>query len=99
MKITKRQLRRIIVEEKQKLNEVSQLDYIMGSSITASFEETAENMLFRIWGEVFQGAVDEDLDDAYAAELAGQALVKIVARTLDSAGETQFAHELKRYLP
>ena len=101
MKITKRQLRRIIKEEKAKLHEgipESQVDYAYGAYTPVEMAGQLENLMNRLWGEVLENAVIDGLEDDEGAELANLVLVKILAEHLDSVGETQFAHELKRYL-
>ena len=98
MKITKRQLRNMIKEEKQKLNEMTQLEYIKGSLVSASEERSAKKSLMSIWQEVADYAVGEfDLDPEESATTATQVLIDILADVLDGVGDTQISHELRRF--
>jgi hypothetical protein len=99
MKITKSQLRRIIKEEKQKLNEMTQLEYIKGSLVSVSEESSAKKSLMSIWQEVSTDAVDElGLDFEESGPAATQVLIDILADVLDSVGDTQMSHELRRFV-
>ena len=84
MKITKRQLRRIIAEEKQKINEMqmSQADYAEGAYTPVAMAEQFENLADRLFGEIFDAAVTDGMMDDEAAEMAGHVMVKILARSL-----------------
>jgi|SaaInlV_120m_DNA_3_1039746.scaffolds.fasta_scaffold91321_1 hypothetical protein len=105
MKITKSQLRRIIKEEKQKLNEMDQ-EYRQGTLVSVNvpeYSEKEENFakksLLSIWQEATDFAVDElGLDFEESGAAGTRILIDILADVLDSVGDTQMSHELRRFV-
>ena len=96
MKINKRQLRKIIQEEKQKLDEaMSQADYAENAYAPPEMLGQFENLADRLWGEVFDAAVTDGLEEEESAELAGHVLVKTLARSLKNY-TTTIGAELER---
>ena len=84
MKITKRQLRKIIAEEKQKINEMqmSMADHAEGAYAPVIMLGQFENLADRLFGEIFDAAVTDGMLEEEAAEMAGHVLVKTLARSL-----------------
>ena len=102
VKITKRQLRRIIKEERQKLAEMDfsqrQVDRAAGVYTPIAKADTVENSIVKLWGEIFDNAVTDEIDEDEAAEMASLVLVQRLARALDSLGERVMANQLEAIL-
>ena len=87
MKISKRQLKRIIAEEKQKITEMRgrhMADHFEGIYTPVAMAEQFENLADRLFGEIFDAAVSDGIEDEEAAEGAAQVLNKILARSLNN---------------
>ena len=80
MKITKRQLRRIIKEEKVKLQELDQVEY-QSDEWHQAMDELREGLVNVVTAAMDVGLLDDDLNDAWAD-------TKLMIRdTLDASGE------------
>ena len=102
MKITKQQLRRIIKEERQKLAEMDfsqrQVDRAAGMYTPISKADAVENSMNKLWGEIFDSAVTDGVDEDEAAEMASLVLVQRLAMALDAVGERVMANQLEAIL-
>jgi len=102
MKITKRQLRRIIKEERQKLSEMNYsqrpVDLAAGVYTPISKSDAVENSINTLWGEIFDNAVTDGVDDDEAAEMASLVLVQLLSRALAATGETEIPKRLEALL-
>ena len=89
MKITKRQLRRIIKEEKQRLlSENQNAERALGSYANASTTNQVTDSILNILEEVEMGAIKDGMDDEAAEEMARSAALLTVAYAFQSAGLT-----------
>ena len=80
MKITKRQLRRIIKEEKVKLQELDQVEY-QSDEWHQAMDELREGLVNVVTAAMDVGLLDDDLNDAWAD-------TKLMIRDmLDASGE------------
>jgi hypothetical protein len=52
----------------------------------------------KLWGEIFDSAVTDGVDDDEAAEMASLVLVQRLARALDAVGERVMANQLEALL-
>ena len=91
MKITKRQLQRIIKEEKSKLlvemNPRANADRSLGMLANVSTMETLGNSLLDLLQEVEMGAVEEEgVEPEEGEEMARNAAILCVANAFQSAG-------------
>ena len=99
MKVTKRQLQRIIREEKALISErMRAVDYAMNTYTPVEDVGQVENLMLRLWSEVSENALMDGMEDDESAEMASHVLLQILIDTLTSVGDTQFANELGRFL-
>ncbi len=76
MKITKRQLRRIIAEEKKKLEEVglrNQGDYAIGAYYDVNMMDDFNKLMYDMFHNAMEAATEDmgDKEDAYEEVMAG----------------------------
>ena len=76
MKITKRQLRRIIKEEKQKLTEAglrNQGDYAIGAYFDVNMMDQFNKLMYDMFQNAMEAATEDmgDKEDAYEEVMAG----------------------------
>jgi len=89
MKITKRQLRRIIKEEKQRLlSENRGVEMALGSFANVSTTDQLTDSILNVLQEVEMGAVEDGHGDEDAGEMARSAALLAVAQAFQSAGLT-----------
>jgi hypothetical protein len=80
MKVSKRQLRRIIQEEKVKLQELDQVEY-QSDEWHQAMDELREGLVNVVTAAMDVGLLDDDLNDAWAG-------TKLMIRDmLDASGE------------
>ena len=98
MKIKKSQLKRIIQEEQQRIDEMNasaNLERAEGLYAPVSDMERVENLAFRVWGSLTQNMVDDGLDREEADEMASRVMIAMLARMLKSAGEEEIGERLR----
>ena len=89
MKITKRQLRKIIKEEKQRLlSENQNAERALGSYANVSTTDKVTDSILDILQEVEMGASEDGMDNEMAEEMARSAALLAVAQAFQSAGLT-----------
>ena len=81
MKITKRQLRRIIKEEKTKL-----LKEQAGASMSQASMEEVDRILRSVWNEAIESYLGEGMPEEEAEDLASQDVMELVDGWIDSIG-------------
>jgi len=81
MKITKRQLRRIIKEEKTKL-----LKEQAGASMSQASMEEVDRILRSVWNEAIESYLGEGMPEEEAEDLASQDVMELVDGWIDSVG-------------
>tara|TARA_R110002060_G_scaffold6604_2_gene10028 strand:- start:181 stop:453 length:273 start_codon:yes stop_codon:yes gene_type:complete len=81
MKITKRQLKRIIKEEKTKL-----LKEQAGASMSQASMEEVDRILHSVWNEVIETHLGEGMPEEEAEDLASQDVMELVNGWIDSVG-------------
>lgn len=90
MKITKRQLKKIIKEEKQKLlvemNPMANAERSLGMYADVKDVDILQDALLNILQGVELAAVEDGLEDDEAEEMAADAAVLAVAQAFQSAG-------------
>ena len=106
MKITKRQLRRIIKEEKQKILEMyqggrSDAERSLGTYANVSTVDKITDSILDVLQEVEMGAHEDGMDEEMAEDMAAAAAVLAVAQAFQSAGRMDIyqalIQELKRF--
>ncbi len=90
MKITKRQLKRIIKEEKQKLlvemNPVANAERSLGMYANASIVDQLNKTVAQLLENITAEAIDDGLEDDESYDLAVDAVVMAVSEAFLSAG-------------
>lgn len=90
MKISKRQLKRIIAEEKQKLlvemNPMANAERSLGMYADVRDVDRLQDSLLSILQGVEMAAAEDGLEDDEAEEMAAEAAVLAVAQAFQSAG-------------
>lgn len=90
MKITKRQLKRIIKEEKQKLlvemNPVANAERSLGMYANASIVDQLNKTVAQLLENITAEAIDDGLEDDESHDLAGDAVAMAVSQAFLSAG-------------
>ena len=90
MKITKKQLKRIIKEEKAKLlTEMSPFrdaDRALGLYANVTTTEQLSDSILNMLQEVEMGAVEDGMDDEMAEEMARSATLLAVSQAFEAAG-------------
>ena len=81
MKITKRQLKRIIKEEKTKL-----LKEQAGASMSQVSMEEVDRILHSVWNEAIETYLGEGMPEEEAEDLASQDVMELVDGWIDSVG-------------
>ena len=98
MKIKKSQLKRIIQEEQQRIDELNasaNLERAEGLYAPVSDMERVENLAARLWGSLTQNMVDDGLDREDADEMASRVMIGMLARMLKSVGEEEIGRRLE----
>ena len=98
MKIKKSQLKRIIQEEQQRIDEMNasaNLERAEGLYAPVSDMERVENLAVRVWGSLTQNMVDDGLDREEADEMASRVMIAMLARMLKSVGEEEIGERLR----
>ena len=95
MKITKRQLRRIIKEEKAKLQEISAGEYGRGTYADDKAAARLIDELERFYYHTMSSAMDDGHDELDAEDIAGEVLIDLIGRALDGVGHVHSQHSLK----
>lgn len=99
IRVSKRQLQRIIREERALISErMRAVDYAMNTYTPVEDVGQVENIMLRLWSEVSENALQDGMEDDESAEMASHVLLQILIDTLNSVGDTQFANELGRFL-
>ena len=87
MKITKRQLRQIIKEEKSKLlTELSQGERARGLYIDDAMASSVKTTLEQMYNSAVNDAIDDGEDEMDAEEMCAAAITEVVGEFLDSVG-------------
>ena len=98
MKIKKSQLKRIIQEEQQRIDEMNasaSLARSEGLYAPVADMERVENLAARLWGSLTQNMVDDGLDREDADEMASRVMIAMLARMLKSVGEKEIGERLR----
>ena len=98
MKIRKSQLKRIIQEEQQRIDEMNasaNLERAEGLYAPVADMERVENLAARLWGSLTQNMVDDGLDREDADEMASRVMIAMLARMLKSVGEEEIGRRLE----
>ena len=98
MKIKKSQLKRIIQEEQQRIDEMNasaNLERVEDLYAPVADMERVENLALKLWGEIFDAAVTDKLEEEESAELASRVMIAMLARMLKSVGEEEIGERLK----
>jgi len=98
MKIKKSQLKRIIQEEQQRIDEMNasaNLERAEGLYAPVADMERVENLAARLWGSLTQNMVDDGLDREDADEMASRVMIAMLARMLKSVGEEEIGRRLE----
>jgi len=98
MKIKKSQLKRIIQEEQQRIDEMNasaNLERHEGEYAPVADMERVENLAARLWGSLTQNMVDDGLDREDADEMASRVMIAMLARMLKSVGEKEIGERLR----
>ena len=102
MKITKKQLRRIIKEEKQKLlvemNPMANAKRAVGGFADSSTTGQVTDGILDLLQQIEMGAVEEGLEDEEAEEFARNGAILAVAQAFQSAGLMDVYMTLTRML-
>ena len=87
MKISKRQLRQIIKEEKAKLlTELSQGERARGLYIDDAMASSVKSTLEQMYNKAVDDAIDDGEDEMDAEEMCAAAITEVVGEFLDSVG-------------
>lgn len=98
MKIKKSQIRRIIREEQQRIDEMNasaNLERHEGLYAPDAAMARVENLAARVWGSLTQNMVDDGLDRDEAEEMASRVMIAMLARMLKSVGEEEIGERLR----
>ena len=98
MKIRKSQLKRIIQEEQQRIDEMNasaNLERAEGLYAPVADMERVENLAARLWGSITQNMVADGLDREDADEMASRVMIAMLARMLKSVGEEEIGERLR----
>ena len=98
MKIKKSQLKRIIQEEQQRIDEMNasaNLERTEDLYAPVADMERVENLAARLWGSLTQNMVDDGLDREDADEMASRVMIAMLARMLKSVGEEKIGERLR----
>ena len=75
-----------------------QVDRAAGVYTPIAKADAVENSINKLWGEIFDSAVTDGVDDDEAAEMASLVLVQLLSRALAATGETEIAGQLETIL-
>ncbi len=95
MKITKKQLKRIIKEEKAKLQEISAGEYGRGAYADDKAAVRLVDELERFYYHTMSSAMDDGHDELDSEDIAGEVLINLIKKALDGVGHIHSQHSLK----
>ena len=98
MRIAKRQLRRIIREEKAKIQEQSRA---LGLYASISHVEQIKSELNNLYGQIEEDAMLDGLEEGEAEDAAGEAIMQLVKEFLGGMGhygDVSYTHGDKRWM-
>ena len=98
MKITRKQLKRIIKEERSKLlvemNPIANAERTIGQYAPTSRVATLKDAIDKLQGDIVDSAINDGLEDDEAEEMAADAVVMVLSNALMDIGMVKQSQEL-----